>query len=61
MNKDQAKGSIKDAAGKAQKKFGEVTDNEEQEAKGMKNQAEGKVQKGYGESKDAVKGSKDKD
>lgn len=54
MNKDQAKGHVKDLAGKVQRKAGELTDNQEQEAKGLKNQAEGKVQKGYGDAKNAA-------
>ena len=35
MNKDQAKGGMKDIAGKAQEKFGQATDNRSQQAKGM--------------------------
>jgi uncharacterized protein YjbJ (UPF0337 family) len=62
MNKDQAKGHMKDLAGKLQGKAGEATDNEEQQAKGMKNQAEGKLQKGYGDLKNAAQNiGKDKD
>jgi uncharacterized protein YjbJ (UPF0337 family) len=62
MNKDQAKGHMKDLAGKVQRKAGDVTDNEEQQAKGMQNQAEGKLQKGYGDLKNAAQNiGKDKD
>jgi uncharacterized protein YjbJ (UPF0337 family) len=61
MNKDQVKGGMKDIAGKAQEKAGEVTDNKSQQAKGMAKQVEGKVQKGYGDVKDAAKdATKDK-
>lgn len=54
MNKDQVKGGAKDAAGKVQEKFGEVTGNREQEAKGIGKQVEGKTQKKVGDVKDAV-------
>ncbi len=60
MNKDQIKGSAKDLAGKAQRKLGEATGNEEQEAKGLARQGEGKVQKGVGNVKDAARGAADK-
>jgi len=54
MNKDQIKGGIKDAAGKAQQEAGKMVGSEEQQAKGLSKQAEGKVQKGVGNVKDAV-------
>jgi uncharacterized protein YjbJ (UPF0337 family) len=54
MNKDQIKGGIKDLAGKAQRKAGEMTDNTEQQAKGLARQGEGKAQKGLGDVKDAA-------
>jgi len=54
MNKDQVKGSIKDAAGKVQEKVGEATGNREQEAKGLNKQVEGKTQKTVGDVKEAV-------
>jgi uncharacterized protein YjbJ (UPF0337 family) len=53
MNKDQVKGSVKDVAGKAQEKAGELTGSEKQQIKGMKNQVEGKIQKGVGDVKEA--------
>lgn len=59
MNKDQVKGSVKDAAGKAQQKVGELTGSEEQQVKGLQNQAEGKVQKGVGNVKEAADDAKD--
>ena len=55
MNKDQLKGTAKDAAGKVQEKFGEATGSKEQEAKGEARQVEGKVQKGVGNVKEGVK------
>ncbi|MGY4831651.1 CsbD family protein [Sphaerotilaceae bacterium SBD11-9] len=57
MNKDQAKGAVKDAAGKVQRKTGEVIGSEEQQAKGMARQVEGKAQKTYGDAKEALKDS----
>ena len=55
VNKDQAKGGMKDIAGKAQEKVGQATGSKEQQAKGLGKQVEGKVQKGYGNVKDAAK------
>jgi uncharacterized protein YjbJ (UPF0337 family) len=54
MNKDQIKGSVKDAVGKAQEKMGQQTGNRDQESRGLGNQAEGKVQKTVGDVKDVV-------
>jgi uncharacterized protein YjbJ (UPF0337 family) len=55
VNKDQIKGGMKDIAGKAQEKAGEMTNSKENQAKGMAKQGEGKLQKGYGDVKDAAK------
>jgi uncharacterized protein YjbJ (UPF0337 family) len=55
VNKDQVKGGMKDIAGKAQEKAGELTGSKEQQAKGLLKQGEGKVQKGYGDVKEAAK------
>jgi uncharacterized protein YjbJ (UPF0337 family) len=55
VNKDQAKGGMKDIAGKAQEKIGQVSDDKSEQAKGLGKQVEGKVQKGYGDVKDAAK------
>lgn len=54
MNSDQAKGSLKDAAGKVQRKAGEAIGSKTQEAKGMAKQAEGKTQKAVGDVKQAA-------
>ena len=54
MNKDQVKGAVKDAAGKVQEKFGEKTDNPEQQSQGIGKQVEGKTQKAVGDVKDAL-------
>ena len=58
MNKDQAKGALKDAAGKAQETAGKVTGSTKQEAKGLTRQAEGRLQKAYGDVKAALKNSR---
>lgn len=58
MNKDQVKGSVKDAAGKLQEKVGEATGNTDQQDKGVVKQVEGKVQKAYGDVKEVLKGNK---
>ena len=55
MNKDQAKGHIKDLAGKARAKMGSLTGNRSEQAKGVANQAEGKLQKGVGDLKNATR------
>jgi uncharacterized protein YjbJ (UPF0337 family) len=55
MDSNEVKGKVKDLGGKAQEKFGELTNDKEQQLKGMGKQAEGKVQEGYGKAKDAAK------
>jgi len=57
MNSDQVKGTIKDAAGKVQRKAGEVVGSPKQQVKGAMKQAEGKSQKAVGDAKEAVKDS----
>jgi uncharacterized protein YjbJ (UPF0337 family) len=52
MNRDQAKGTITDVAGKIQRKAGEVTGNRTQQLKGAAKQAVGKVQKAIGDVRD---------
>ena len=58
MNKDQVKGTVKDAAGKVQQEAGKAVGSEEQQAKGLGKQAAGKTQKLVGDAKEAVKDSK---
>ncbi len=55
MNKDQVKGSVKDAAGKVQQKVGEVVGSEKQRIKGLEKQMEGKVQKAAGDIKENIR------
>ena len=54
MNRDQAKGTIKDVAGKVQRKFGQMTGSESQQVKGTAKQVEGKIQKGVGNVEQAL-------
>ncbi|MEO8856452.1 MAG: CsbD family protein [Burkholderiaceae bacterium] len=55
MNKDQAKGAVKDAAGKVQEKAGELVGSQSQQAKGLEKQVEGKTQKAVGNVKEGIK------
>lgn len=59
MNSDQIKGSVKDVAGKAQRKLGEAIGSTEQQVKGAANQVEGKAQKAVGDLREAVKDARD--
>lgn len=60
MNKDQVKGTLKDAAGKLQEKTGQVVGSAEQQIKGIQKQSEGKAQKVVGDIKQVVKGATQK-
>ena len=51
MNRDQAKGHLKDIGGKLRQKVGKLTGNRSEQAKGVANRAEGKVQKAAGDLK----------
>lgn len=55
MNTDQIKGTVKDIAGKAQRKVGEAIGSTEQQVKGAVKQAEGKAQKAVGDAKEVFK------
>ena len=59
MNSDQTKGSVKDVAGKAQRKLGEAIGSTEQQVKGAATQVEGKAQKAAGDMREAVKDARD--
>jgi uncharacterized protein YjbJ (UPF0337 family) len=54
MNKDQVNGTIKEAAGKVQRKTGELIDSPEQEIKGGSKEVAGKAQKKVGDVKEAA-------
>lgn len=55
MNSDQIKGSVKDVAGKAQRKLGEAIGSTDQQVKGAVNQVEGKAQKAAGNARETLK------
>ena len=55
MNRDQAKGHMKDVAGKARAKVGAMTGNRKQQAKGMAQRASGKAQKAVGDAKNIAR------
>jgi uncharacterized protein YjbJ (UPF0337 family) len=50
MNKDQIKGSAKEAAGKLQKNVGKATANGTQVVKGAAREIAGKAQKAWGDA-----------
>ena len=55
MNKDQAKGRIKEAKGKVKEVAGKVIGNKDLEQKGKVQNLSGKVQAGYGDLKEDIK------
>ena len=55
MNKDQVKGAMNDAAGRAKRQVGEWTGNGDQQAEGAAQQLKGKFQKTVGNLKEATK------
>ena len=55
MNRNQVKGTAKDAAGKVQETAGKLTGNTSQQVKGTAKQVEGKVQKGAGNLQEAAR------
>ena len=55
MNKDQVKGTVKDAAGKLQENTGKLIGSNEQQLKGIKKQVDGQAQKAVGDIKQVVK------
>jgi uncharacterized protein YjbJ (UPF0337 family) len=54
MNRNQVKGTVKDVAGKVQRKLGEATGSTSQQIKGAGKQIEGKLQKGAGDTEKAA-------
>lgn len=54
MNSDQVKGTVKDAAGKVQRKTGEAIGSTKQQVKGAAKQAEGKAQKAVGDVREQI-------
>jgi len=59
MNKEQVKGAMNDAAGRAKRQVGEWTGNGDKQAEGAAQQLKGKFQKTVGNIKEAAKQAKD--
>jgi len=59
MNRDQAKGHMKDIAGKARQKVGAMSGDRKQQAKGMGQRAAGKAQKAVGDAKNIARRDRD--
>jgi uncharacterized protein YjbJ (UPF0337 family) len=55
MHKDQMKGAAKDAKGSIKEAAGKATGDERLEAEGAADRVEGKVQKGVGNLKEAAR------
>ncbi len=55
VNSDQVKGVAKQAKGSVKEAAGKMTGDRETQAEGTADKVEGKVQKGYGDAKDSVK------
>ncbi len=55
MDKDRVKGTIDDAAGRAERHIGEWTGDTEKQVKGAVRQMKGKAEKLTGQVKDAVR------
>ena len=60
MNKDQVKGRVEEAKGQIKETAGKVVGNERLKTEGQVDQASGKLQKGYGDTKEKVKEGIDK-
>ena len=60
MNKDQVKGSVKEAAGKVQQKAGEILGSKEHESKGLTKKAKGTVQRKVGDAREALEDARSK-
>jgi uncharacterized protein YjbJ (UPF0337 family) len=58
MNKDQVKGGLKQATGKAKVIAGRITGNTKTKAEGYVQQVTGKIQKIYGDAKNQAKKSR---
>ena len=55
MNKDQVAGRVEEAKGKLKEGAGKVVGSEKMQTEGAVDQAAGKVQKTYGDTKEQVK------
>ena len=57
VNKDQVKGLAKQAKGTVKEAAGKATGNRQTQAEGTADKIAGKIQKGYGDAKQKLKGS----
>ena len=60
MNKDQMKGSGREAAGKVEKEYGKATNSTKHQVKGAARELGGKAQKSYGDAKSDIDEDDDK-
>ena len=60
MNKDQVKGRVKEAVGKAEQEVGKITKDSSTVAHGVVREAEGKAQKNVGDLKNKIAKAIDK-
>ena len=60
MNKDQVKGRVEEAKGSIKETAGKVVGNPDLQDRGTLDKAAGKAQAGYGDAKEKVKGVIDK-
>ncbi len=54
MHKDEIKGALKEAEGRAQDALGDLTNNPQHDAEGKAKQAEGRMEQTVGKVKDAL-------
>lgn len=59
MNKEQARGTLRNVAGMIQEQAGRLVGNKEQEARGIHRQVIGHVEKSVGDVKAVLKGASD--
>jgi len=59
MNKDNVKGTMDDAAGRAKRQVGEWTGDTDTQADGIAQQIKGKAEKAWGNVKDAARDAND--
>jgi uncharacterized protein YjbJ (UPF0337 family) len=57
VNKDQVKGLAKQAKGSVKEAAGKATGNRQTQAEGTAEKIAGKIQKGYGDAKEKIKKS----
>jgi len=61
MNRDQAKGRMKEAMGKVQEKAGRATGSLKNQVKGLGKEASGKIQKTVGDARNDAEKKRDRE